>query len=535
MKNTIQKSALSTNLIAFVFVLFGAQLHAQDEANLINVTSLAQLNAIRYDLDGNGTVDNGANAATYKTAFPLASDAGVLSPPSGVTFAGYELMNDLDFKNGSTNTVNFSIWAEGSTATGKIDAGWKPIGDNSSKFTAIFEGNGHTISNLFINRSSTTFVGLFGYVKGSNAELRNLGMVEVKVTGDDHVGGLVGYNELSTVSNSYATGAVTGSDRCRRFGGSQSNGSISGSYATGSVTGVTAGGLVGNNIFGPISNSYATGAVTGRSIVGGLVGFNGGNISGSYATGAVTVSTDRVGGLVGNNGGNISGSYATGAVTVGTDRVGGLVGSNSATITANYYNSQTTGQSDDTGKGEPKTTAELVAPTGYTGIYETWDDGPDATSYDDTDYWDFGTNLQYPVLKIDVNGDGSVGDLADLRAQRHPRLSVGSFSLDFVEVNTASPGRMTYDLTGTNLTGVVTLVIEGTDASLFSVDMTTISPAGEEISGTTVTVTFRPTTAGDPFTAMITHSGGGLTPVVVNLTGSAVSPTLTSTQSNSRF
>ena len=35
-----------------------------------------------------------------RTAFPLATDAVVLSPPSGVTFAGYELRNDLDFKNG---------------------------------------------------------------------------------------------------------------------------------------------------------------------------------------------------------------------------------------------------------------------------------------------------------------------------------------------------------------------------------------------------------------------------------------------------
>ena len=87
---------------------------------------------------------------------------------------------------------------------------------------------------------------------------------------------------------------------------------------------------------------------------------------------------------------------------------------------------------------------------------------------------------------------------------------------------------MTYNLTGENLTGNVALVIEGTDASLFSVDMPTISPAGEAISGTTVTVTFEPTTAGDSFEAMITHSGGGLTtPVVVNLTGSAVSPSLT--------
>ena len=103
-------------------------------------------------------------------------------------------------------------------------------------------------------------------------------------------------------------------------------------------------------------------------------------------------------------------------------------------------------------------------------------------------------------------------------------------------MNTAStPSTMTYNLTGANLTGVVALVIEGTNANLFSLDMATISPAIGAISGTTVTVTFSPTTAGGSFTAMITHSGGGLAPVEVNLMGSAVSSTLTSTENNFDF
>ena len=118
-----------------------------------------------------------------------------------------------------------------------------------------------------------------------------------------------------------------------------------------------------------------------------------------------------------------------------------------------------------------------------------------------------------------------------------PTLEATPNSLDFRDVNTASTttNEMTYSLTGANLTGEVALVIEGTNEDLFSVDMATISPAGNAISGTTVTVTFRPTTAGDSFAAMITHSGGGLAPVVVNLAGSAVSPTLTSTESNLDF
>ena len=138
-----------------------------------------------------------------------------------------------------------------------------------------------------------------------------------------------------------------------------------------------------------------------------------------------------------------------------------------------------------------------------------------------------GGGLTTPLV-VSLTGKGTLAATPTLQATPN--------SLDFMQVNTAStPGTMTYSLTGANLTGVVALDIEGTNADLFSVDMPTISPAGDEISGTTVTVTFRPTTAGDSFAAMITHSGGGLAPVVVNLVGSAVSPTLTSTESNLDF
>ena len=61
---------------------------------------------------------------------------------------------------------------------------------------------------------------------------------------------------------------------------------------------------------------------------------------------------------------------------------------------------------------EGKSTAELKAPTGYTGIYADWNqdlddfdwDGDPATGADD--YWDFGDGSSYPALKVDFNGDG---------------------------------------------------------------------------------------------------------------------------------
>ena len=476
MKNTIQKSALSTNLIALVFVLCGTQLHAQDDANLIKVTTLEQLNAIRYDLDGDGVVvftaenplggsagnvDDLAELSRYASQFTggtyhtraAGSDTPIVDAATAVvagttyvyklsvTYEGYELMNDLDFKNSSTNTADFSIWAEGSTASDPVAEGWVPIGyfntfSDNSPFSAIFEGNRHTISNLFIDRSSTSNVGLFGYVKGNSTELRNIGLLDVEVTGNSTVGGLVGSNDEGMVSNSYATGSVTARITVGGLVGSN-EGDISGSYATGAVTGNNGvGGLVGTNRAGTVSNSYATGAVKGDLGIGGLVGANYiGTVSNSYATGSVT-GDSGIGGLVGSSDeGTVSNSYATGSVMGAS--TGGFMGFNDrGTVTASYYNAQTTGQSD-TGKGESKTTAALLTPTGYTGIYGSWDDGPDdTTSADDTDYWDFGTNGQYPVLKLDVDGNGTVGDAADLRAQRPLHFTQTSYP--FAILNTAS-------------------------------------------------------------------------------------------------
>ena len=58
--------------------------------------------------------------------------------------------------------------------------GWEPIGDFSNSFAGKFEGNGFTISNLRINRS-TNRVGLFSTV-GQEAEITNVGLLDVDIT-----------------------------------------------------------------------------------------------------------------------------------------------------------------------------------------------------------------------------------------------------------------------------------------------------------------------------------------------------------------
>ena len=108
-----------------------------DGDGLIEVSSLEQLAAIRADLNGDGASPAPAYAAAFPNAMP-----GMGCPDAGCT--GYELVADLDFDtngNGEADAGD-AYWNDG--------AGWIPIGDVTHKFTADFDGNNHTIANLYI-------------------------------------------------------------------------------------------------------------------------------------------------------------------------------------------------------------------------------------------------------------------------------------------------------------------------------------------------------------------------------------------------
>ena len=331
-----------------------------DGDGLIEVTTLAQLDAVRHDRDGDG-VPTAAGASTYRAAFPDAFVEVGSQLRCVLECRGYELMADLDFDTDDDGDVDAgdTYWNSG--------AGWNPIGSSGSDFLTTFEGNGHTIRNLLIDRPSTNYVGLFGYTDWK-ANIRNVGLIQVDVEGRTYVAGLVG-NNLGTITACYATGQVSGLANIGGLAGSNYS-SVRSSYAAAQVSGrLAAGGLVGRNLGTIIDASYATGEVSGRSSVGGLVGYEDGN--------------------------TIRASYATGRVS-GETSVGGLVGGlDSSTITASYWDTTTSGQTTgDHGTGQ--TTAQLQAPTDNTGIYADWD----------ADQWDFGMTDEYPVLVVDFDGDG---------------------------------------------------------------------------------------------------------------------------------
>jgi hypothetical protein len=197
-------------------------------------------------------------------------------------------------------------------------------------FSGVFDGNGHIIAKFSCVAKKQDYIGLFAYVS-QNAQIKNVGLTGLQIQADwqDCVGTLVAYNEGAVTDCRVEGGSVKGWDWVGGLVGSNgSAGTVASSYSTATVTGDDhVGGLVGENR-GGVAYSYSIGRVTGRMYVGGLVGDNGGIVTQSYSTGAVVSTSMYVGGLVGYHySGHITCCYSTGVVS-GGDSVGGLVGRN---------------------------------------------------------------------------------------------------------------------------------------------------------------------------------------------------------------
>ncbi len=238
-------------------------------------------------------------------------------------------------------------------------AGFAPVGSSGTPFTGSFDGQNYAINDLFIDRSSTDYVGLFGYVDAST--LSNVS-VAGDVTGHDYVGGLVGKtNNSSTVSNVTSTVNVTGN--------------------------ANVGGIVGLNDPSTLNNVAASGTVTGVSNVGGVVGWNyGSDINGAIFSGTVT-GNDGVGGLAGKNSDDTGNSYASSISNVfaeggvsGSANTGGVIGSNDSSAGSISYGAWVTdssGQPSAIGGGSVTTTGGLagltLAQTHQQASYVGWD------------------------------------------------------------------------------------------------------------------------------------------------------------------
>ncbi len=266
-----------------------------------------------------------------------------------------------------TSDIDASVtsgWNEG--------LGFEPIGGD---FDGVYDGNGYSISGLYINRPEDTRVGLFHRIHG---EIRNMTIIDAEVHGRNSVGILAGASrEASYIEYSHTSGYVAAyyDELGGMVGYSDDNGDVifrSSSAATVELILVDrahTGGLVGRNR-GSVIESYTDGSVISPGEhVGGLVGTNeaGSLVENSYSTATVHSERRLAGGLVGRAlDSEIRYSFSTGAVTGNDSFTGGFVGNldNGATATGSYFDTESSGRTDASGGTEGDitglTTAEMT-------------------------------------------------------------------------------------------------------------------------------------------------------------------------------
>ena len=404
----------------------------------------------------------------------------------------YELTRSLDFydpnsyASGEMNT-NWTV----DDFDNSSDTGWTPIGTTSTSFTGEFNGNGYTISNLQINRTSDN-QGLFGFI-AKRGVVRDLSLLYLKIEAGNNIGGLAGIND-GTVIGSHVVGELRGGNKVGALIGnnralaqifnSRASGSVSAGGDVGGLAGesrgvivnshtnveVTAseagvGGMVGKCSSCTILNSFAVGAVNGSTTqgrdnhIGGFIGFLEGlfSIINNYAHGDVTggdINDDDLNSsFIGNynlvfSSAEISSNYSIGMTTGNFYGITGAVSSPPTTRAPNYWNNDRTDNTRTNGaiNASGRTTTQLQAPTGAAGIYALWS----------TDNWDFGTSSQYPILKYaenpDSDGEAICGGeaLPDCGGLIAPQIRFGLQSLRLADDVTLIPP---FDADHQDLTG----------------------------------------------------------------------------------
>lgn len=331
---TVFNRVLSTNEIRSIYNASFTQYQ-----NNFTRLALGTHNFTAYVVDSAGVVNSTENRLVTTEISPVTniSNCQELQSMQDDLTQSYKLITNIDCT--MTNPLDGDYDAMGPWSDGN---GFMPIGNASNVFSGSFDGQDYNITGLYIYRSSTDYVGLFGKVTQVN--ISNVHLIDANISGREYTGLLVGYN-YANIINSSTEGNLSGLSSVGGLVGLNTYiGELNQSYSAAFVTGVYyVGGLVGIN-YGSISNSSSSGGLPlqldALGYSGNLVGANFGTILRSYSTAAMSslCSCIFLGGLVGYfESGIINESYAASSINVSnSDYIGGLVGYTLAPIFNSY-------------------------------------------------------------------------------------------------------------------------------------------------------------------------------------------------------
>ena len=342
--------------------VFGPHVYENGFCTICSAYEPAVLTTGKYDIDANGEITDSDEAYEIGNAGQLYWFAGLVNGTltDGTAQnlkANAVLTADIIVNKDLLTSINTDD--DGNVTNGSSFKAWRPMGMADEKgnltgwYTGIFDGNGHSISGLYVNRDEAaddvhtwfkSCIGLFGYYSGVT---RNLSVLDSYMRGKDCIGGICGYNDGGTIQNCYSAATVCGDSYIGGIcGRSEGDSIIENCYNTGYVYGATRsiGGICGDNS-ATLQGCYNVGNVNGKFYVGGIVGesFGSGNtiwIKDCYNRGNVIGDTKDIGGIGGYIGSSLVENCYSQATVSGNTNVGGICGnSNKVDFQNAYYDS----------------------------------------------------------------------------------------------------------------------------------------------------------------------------------------------------
>ena len=193
-------------------------------------------NPYTFNIQGCGRFAYSGGTGTNDDPFIISSFNDLLELSESPHDWDKSFIQSTDIDASASDSINFADH-DSSSSTDPVALGFLPIGNLTTPFTGVYDGDGHTISNLWIYRPFERRIGLFGYMADSTfseqTEIKNLDLTSIDYTAQGQVGGLVGYNYGGVIDFCHVQGYIRWS---------------------GNLLGGTMGGLIGGNNKSIISN-----------------------------------------------------------------------------------------------------------------------------------------------------------------------------------------------------------------------------------------------------------------------------------------